>query len=253
MSSRAGHEPDGGDGPWASAIAERLPFGDVHRLAAAAAAGTAAVRALRAQAAAGVLRTACDELLTRLPGGGSGYLSGLLAGAAAATARGRARQHLDVVWTGPETGTGAGRLTAAAIIDLISQARRAILLVTYAANHESSIAAALTAAADRGVEITLLAESHGDNPSYRAAGVPFPGLRAIRLRWPASQRQPGAALHAKIVVIDDDIALVGSANFTGRAMSSNLECGILIRGGPQPRAIREHIGDLWACGQLSRA
>ena len=66
----------------------------------------AAVRVLRAEAAAGVLRSACDELLARLPSAGSAYVAGLLAGAGAATAAERARQRLDVVWTGPETGYG---------------------------------------------------------------------------------------------------------------------------------------------------
>ena len=98
--------------------------------------------------------------------------------------------------------------------------------------------------------ITLLAESHADNPAYTSAGTPFPGLDAIRLHWPAAQRPPGAALHAKVIVVDDRIALVGSANLTSRAMEANLECGILIRGGPQPRAIRDHISGLRMAGIL---
>ncbi len=48
------------------------------------------------------------------------------------------------------------------------------------------------------------------------------------------------------------VALVGSANLTSRAMESNLECGILIRGSPQPRAIRDHITGLYAAGLLLR-
>ena len=40
------------------------------------------VRALRAQAAVGVLRSACDQILTRLPATASAYVSRLLAGAA---------------------------------------------------------------------------------------------------------------------------------------------------------------------------
>ena len=110
----------------------------------------------------------------------------------------------------------------------------------------------LSAAAARGVAVTLLAERHEDNPSYTALGTPFPGLNALRLHWPAASRPPGAALHAKIIVVDDQVALVGSANLTSRAMESNLECGILIRGGPQPRAIRDHITGLYAAGLLLR-
>jgi phosphatidylserine/phosphatidylglycerophosphate/cardiolipin synthase-like enzyme len=124
------------------------------------------VQALRAQAAAGLLRSASDELFARLPGAGSAYLSGLLAGAASGMAQARGRQHIDVVWTGPETRTGAGRLTAAVTTDLIARARREILIVSYATNNEPSIEAGLTAAADRGVEITLVTDRHVDNPGY---------------------------------------------------------------------------------------
>lgn len=249
-----GTHPLGDDSAvWASRIAEQLPAADVRRLASAAAQGSHTVRALRRQAGAAVLRSACDQLLGRLSGENPTYLAGLLAGAAQAVDRGRQRQSLDVVWTGPETGSGAGRLTAATVIDLIGHARREILIVSYATHSEPAIEASLVAAAGRGVEITILAERHADNPGYTARGTPFPGLQALRLRWPASRRPAGAALHAKIIVVDDTIVLIGSANFTSRGMESNLECGILIRGGPQPAAIRDHITELRARGELGRA
>ena len=53
--------------------------------------------------------------------------------------------------------------------------------------------------------------------------------------------------------MDQRLALVSSANFTGRGMESNLECGILIRGGPQPGLILDHIAELRARGYLERA
>jgi len=235
---------------WACRISERMPVADVRRLAEAAAAGEAGARQLRATAGSVILRDACDQLSKRLAYAEPTYLSGLLAGAARAVERARRYQTVSVVWTGPESGVSSSRLTAAAVIDLIGMARAEILLVSYATQTEPSIRAALSAAIARGVAITLLAERHEDNPSYTAAGTPFPGLNALRLHWPASSRPPGAALHAKIIVVDDQVALVGSANLTSRAMESNLECGILIHGGPQPRAIRDHIMDLHAAGCL---
>jgi cardiolipin synthase len=238
---------------WACQTAERLPTADVSKLASAAAQGPAAVRRLRAQTAAPVLRTACEQLLTRLADDPPGYLSGLLAGAARAIERARRLQALAVVWTGPESGIAISRLTAATVIDLIDAAQREILLVSYATQTEPAISAALEAAAARGVEITLLLERHADNPAYTAPETPFPGLGAIRLYWPRGQRPPGAALHAKVIVVDDGVALVGSANLTSRAMEANLECGILIRGGPQPPAIRRHITELRARGYLHRS
>jgi phosphatidylserine/phosphatidylglycerophosphate/cardiolipin synthase-like enzyme len=234
---------------WASHLAEQLPTADVRRLARAASGGPPAIRRLRAQTAAPVLRDACDQLLTRTADEDP-YLAGLLDGAARAVERARQHQSIDVVWTGPDSGITTSRLTAATVTELISQARREILLVSYATRTEPAIHAALAAAASRGVQITLVAENPADNPAYTAAGVPFPGLPATRLRWPASKRPPGAALHAKIIVVDDRTALITSANLTSRAMEANLECGILIRGGPQPHAIREHVTELRAQGYL---
>jgi cardiolipin synthase A/B len=209
------------------------------------------VRQLRATTASPILRNACDQLLRRLRHAESAYLSGLLMGAVRAVERARHYQSVSVAWTGPESGVSS-RLTAAAVIELINAARSEILLVSYATQTEPQISAALSAAVARDVAVTLLAERHADNPSYSSAAIPFPGLEAVRLYWPSSNRPPGAALHAKIIVVDDQVALVGSANLTGRAMESNLECGILLRGGPQPRAVRDHITGLYAAGFLRR-
>jgi cardiolipin synthase A/B len=237
---------------WASRTAEQLPAGDVSELARAAAQGPAAVQRLRARTAAPVLRDACDQLLTRLADSTPGYLAGLLSGAARAIERARRLQSVAVVWTGPESGVTTSRLTAATVIDLIDAARREILLISYATRTEPAISAALAAASGRGVEITVLIERHADNPGYTSRVAPFPGLGAIRLHWPPGPRPPGASLHAKVIVVDDVIALVGSANLTSRAMEANLECGILIRGGLQPRAIRRHVTELRARGDLRR-
>ena len=237
---------------WACRIGERLPVADVCRLAEAAAAGQPGVRQLRAAAGSVILRDACDQLSKRLADAEPLYVAGLLASAARAVERARQHQTVSVVWTGPESGVASSRLTAAAVIDLINAARSEILLVSYATQTEPSIKAALSTAIARDVAVTLLAERREDNPSYTAAGTPFPGLNALRLHWPTSSRPSGAALHAKIIVVDDQVALVGSANLTSRAMESNLECGILIRGGPQPRAIRDHITGLYAAGLLRR-
>lgn len=238
---------------WACRTSERLPASDVRRLAQAALAGEPGVRQLRAAAGSAILRDACDQLQRCFAYAEPAYMSGLLAGAAHAVSRARQHQAVSVVWTGPESGVSSSRLTAATVIDLINEARSEILLVSYATQTEPSISVALSAAAARGVAVTLLAERNADNPSYASSlSLPFPSVEALRLHWPLVQRPSGAALHAKIIVVDDSLALVGSANLTGRAMESNLECGILIRGGPQPKAIHDHIASLYASRILRR-
>jgi phosphatidylserine/phosphatidylglycerophosphate/cardiolipin synthase-like enzyme len=48
-------------------------------------------------------------------------------------------------------------------------------------------------------------------------------------------------MHAKVLVVDRKTALVGSANLTGYGLERNLEAGMLIRGGPVPALLAEHL------------
>lgn len=149
------------------------------------------------------------------------------------------------VWTGPVT-TAATRLTSAVVVELIGQATEHVLLVGYAVQNEPTVAVALQDAHARGVTVTLVLERAADNPLFKGHAHPFPGLDAIRLCWPLGIRPSGASLHAKLLVIDDHSALIGSANITGAALGKNLECGLLVRGGDTPRNLRQHITSLVA-------
>lgn len=162
----------------------------------------------------------------------------------------RVRRGIEVVWTGPHSGVTTGRLTAAVVVELIDAACREILVVSYATHPDSRIAEAMCRASDRGVEITLLVERNEDNPSYLHPGAVFADLPVIRLAWPAAQRPHGASMHAKLIVVDREVALIGSANLTGHGMERNLECGVMVEGGEQPGDIVRHVHDLVARGQL---
>lgn len=223
-------------------LADRLPESDVRILAAAVSSGASGLAAGRQRAASAPLRAAYDEVDRLIVDGcPAEILAGCLLGAARAIAEERRRQQIDVVWSGPDSEVRTSRLTSAVIVDLIESAREEILLVSYATQTEPAVAAALHAAAERGVAITLLLERVQDNPAYRGAGSVFAGVRARRLSWPAAHRLAGASMHAKILVIDRLTALVGSANLTGSAMDRNLECGVLIRGGEAPGRIHAHV------------
>jgi cardiolipin synthase len=232
-------------------LAQTLPAADLDALARAAESGKTGLLEIRSRTASPIVRAACDALLANLPDQ-PGYLAGALAAASAAVTRLRWDQMLDVVWTGPESDVDTTRLTAAVIVELLGEAQREVLLVSYATRSEQRVTAAISLAIGRGVDVTVLLERNADNPSYLARGQPFAELELRRLAWPAAGRPPGAALHAKLIVVDNDIALVGSANITGRAMETNLECGVLIRGGRQPQLIRDHIFGLLRQGCLVR-
>jgi cardiolipin synthase A/B len=127
------------------------------------------------------------------------------------------------------------------LADLVDDAQQEILLVSYATLPSNDVRSALDAAASRGVEITMLLERNIDNPWFHGLEEPFPQVAARRLCWPATARLPGASMHAKLLIVDRRTALVGSANLTGYGLERNLECGLLVRGGPVPRLLAEHV------------
>lgn len=222
----------------ASRWARELPRDFSRKLAAAMRIGGGAVQALRADAvlpgSAAAVRTA-----TALCADGDGpFVAGLLLGRLSSMVE---QPRITPVWTGPESSAAPGRLTLPVITDLIAEATEEIVLVSYATIPSQEIQQALIRAASRGVAITLLLERPEDKERFNGSHDPFPGLVAQRLHWPAASRPTGASMHAKILVIDRTTALVGSANFTGHGLERNLECGLLLRGGPVPAQLVEHL------------
>ena len=220
--------------------ARQLPLVDLRALAGAARAGPAALARLRADASHAETLLACASVAQLVSAGDGDYVAGLLDGAAAQL-RGSDNQVLDVVWTGPLSSVNSSRLTTAVIGGLLAEAQHEIILVSYASYPPRPVFDALTDAAARAVEIILVAERPADRPGFRGLDIPLPGLPCTRLHWPATARKTEASLHAKILLVDGHTALVGSANFTGHAMERNLECSLLLRGGPVPGQIRQHL------------
>lgn len=119
------------------------------------------------------------------------------------------------MWTGPHWRGSTGRLTIAVLADLLGEARSEIVLASFAAYPSREILAALREAAARGVDALLLLERSDDNSQFASLAEAFPDLLARRLHWPGATRPPGAAMHAKLLVVDRRVALVGSANVNG--------------------------------------
>lgn len=157
------------------------------------------------------------------------------------------------VWTGPGA-TGTQRLTANVLHELIAGALERVLLVSYAAYTLGEVAADLQAAADRGCSVDVVFETEEDSAGHydgpgAAAFAHVDGV--VRWRWPASARPAGAVLHAKLLVIDGRRALVGSANLTRRALSANLEAGVLVNDAGVAGPLEHHVRELIAAGTLA--
>jgi cardiolipin synthase A/B len=172
----------------------------------------------------------------------------------------RGQQQVSVVWTGPATYEVPVRATSAVLAEVIDEARRNLIVVSFAAYKVATVVDALRAAADRGVNVRLVLESvveskgklsHDAKEAFDALGdaVSF-------YVWPAklrvSQRGGHASMHAKCAVADHRTAFVTSANLTGAAMTDNMELGLVVRGGDVPKRIADHFLQLMSSDTLRR-
>ncbi len=215
-----------------------LPREFARTLAHALVEGPDRLRALRTIAALPSSRKAVEDALAYAKQDHGAFVGGLLLGRLDAAAE---QPMVTPVWTGPESSAASTRLTVAVVADLINTATTGLILVSYATHPSADVRVSLERAVERGVNVTLLLERPEDNPHYNGVSDPFPGLQARKLCWPGTLRPSGASMHAKVLVVDRCVALIGSANLTGKAMLHNLECGLLVRGGLLPAQIAEHI------------
>jgi cardiolipin synthase len=174
----------------------------------------------------------------------------------------REGQAIDLVWTGPNPPRSALFRTEQTLLDLIRNATKSLLVVTFAAYKVESVRDALADALDRGVHVKLVIELAEDD----GGAVNFSPLHALKERgesrmdvyaWPVDKRPKtstgkAGALHAKCAVADDDVLLVSSANLTAYALELNMELGVLVTRGDAPRRVKEHFEELVRRGTLER-
>src|SRR5262249_13158399 len=144
----------------------------------------------------------------------------------------------EFIWSGPANGRFPVRRIDQVLYDLIAAAQRRILLVTFAAHGIAHLCGHLGAAVRRGANLTHIVGRGDDSQGQLSIGA----LRAFRelplektkiFNWPVERRERNYAgrpgkLHAKCALIDD-IAIVGSANFTDDAFNRNMELALTVR------------------------
>jgi cardiolipin synthase len=121
---------------------------------------------------------------------------------------------------------GRGHGETAAVLAALVAASRTRLWITnsYFAPNRMAIRL-LGRAAHRGVDVRLLLQGPTGMPLVRHAGHGnFPELLASAVRL--FEYQP-AILHAKTLVVDDCVSVVGSSNLDFRSFYFNAECNVL--------------------------
>jgi phosphatidylserine/phosphatidylglycerophosphate/cardiolipin synthase-like enzyme len=192
---------------------------------------------------------ATNELLKQVSGSPHGSLAVLLmlATSVRATALARAPS-VELIWTGPSVVGSKLRSTRQVLSEILREARGYVLVVGYQLRSalqegDASLVDEFLDAARRGVRFTfVLNEDEANFTALDLARWPS-SSRARVLTWP---RKKGdfASLHAKIVVADDQHALITSANLTLHGLRRNIEVGVLVRGGDVVVQLRRHFVEL---------
>jgi cardiolipin synthase A/B len=130
---------------------------------------------------------------------------------------------VQVVPSGPDT---TGEPLHDLLLSSLFQARKRILAVTPYFVPDESLQRALCLAAMRGVEVTLILPRRSN---HRLAD--FTRSRYLRELWNAGVRVklvPRSMVHAKGLVVDDTLAIAGSANLDLRSLFLNFELVCLL-------------------------
>jgi cardiolipin synthase len=136
-----------------------------------------------------------------------------------------------------------------AYLQAIGQARKSVLLANPYFAPGRKFREALARAARRGVAVTLLIGTGEFRMQDAVARSFYPKLLADGIQVVEYRK---TQLHAKIAVVDDDWATVGSSNCDGLSLFLNQEANIVVRNAAFARAVRAHIERGVADGEVVR-
>ena len=151
-----------------------------------------------------------------------------------------------LVWTLPHSHPMARKIGTSyteAILRVIRTARSELVMTSpFMQEHGiSSLLEALVDALGRGVRLTVLTHHADDLGSSQSIAVEELRREAIRLgkslRVFTANAPVGSLLHAKLVIADEDIMVLGSANLTGPGLEQNIEAGVVLSAGEAKEAI----------------
>jgi len=181
----------------------------------------------------------------------------------------RAGGAAELVWTGPEVPGSRSRETSVVVDELFAAARRSVLVSSYSLWDGRSIFRRLIERMNADpVLVVRLFFNVPRAPSQKGwsgeALVDAFTRRFHEYHWAGSRKpevfydprsldddaETKGVLHAKCIVVDDDLALVTSANFSEAAHTRNIEAGVLLRNPALARALRWQFETLVASGFL---
>jgi cardiolipin synthase len=141
------------------------------------------------------------------------------------------KNNIKVVVTGTEwMGSGVGSIETV-MSELFKKAKNEIFISVYSIGTSSDLVFEwIEKALSRGVKIKMIINRLNEQP-----GQIKEQLKTLLLTFPHFElfefnSSDGVDLHAKVIVVDHNKALVGSSNLSRRGLISNFEMGLLVEG-----------------------
>lgn len=126
-----------------------------------------------------------------------------------------------------------------AFMHIINRAQRYVYITTPYLILDNEMITALTVAAQSGVDVRIVTPGIPDKKAvYQVTRSYY--LQLCRAGVKIYEYRPGF-LHAKMIVSDDDVAIVGTMNMDFRSFFLHFECGTLLYGGETITEIRDDI------------
>lgn len=163
-----------------------------------------------------------------------------------------------LVWTlPPELGLAELQESySTTAISLVDSSKVSLTLVSpfMEAKGVGRLLASLLAALKRGVHVTVITHGANDLSSYASRALEELRREARELHGAlvvlSARDDLPVLLHSKLIVSDEALAIVGSANVTGRGLGENFEAGVVL-GPTQTVAILRIIDALRCSGLVS--
>ncbi|WP_052361006.1 cardiolipin synthase [Geminisphaera colitermitum] len=128
------------------------------------------------------------------------------------------------------------------IVSMVQEAKRSLWIITPYFIPDEVLLRSLEVKARAGRDVTIILPARSNHPITDYARRPFlRQLMAAGVRVLAYQ--PGM-LHSKAIIVDDQFALIGSANMDMRSLFVNFEIGAMLYSQEDARALRAWAGEL---------
>lgn len=130
------------------------------------------------------------------------------------------------------------------LIDVINNAKEELNIAIYNLDNEN-IVEAISAAAERGVSIQIIAD--GENTENKDSKKIFDELEALNI---AVKINTDEKMHIKLTISDNETVVTGSFNYTKDSAEDNQEVLLTVSDSKLASAMNDTFNEMWDSGDL---